>query len=174
PHLAFYLRNLDWPQFVKDVGFAGFAVDAEYDIALSFAGEDRPFAELLYDYLSDEELAVFYDFAEQDRILAENIEDYLAPIYESKARFVVAVLGERYGEKRWTIFESDKFKHRIDQGEVIPVWSTKVPTSAFDKTRDIGALKFDPDGDLDLQAQKCAGVIAKKIATDTQLRFPLG
>ncbi len=171
PHLAFYLRNLDWAQFVKDVGFAGFSVDAEYDIALSFAGEDRTFAEALFNYLSDEELQVFYDFAEQDRILAEDIEQYLGPIYESKARFVVPVLGERYGEKRWTILESEKFKHRIDRGEVIPVWSRAVPPSAFDRTREIGVMLFDPDGDLDAQAREIATLIAKKIANDNQLKF---
>ncbi len=171
PHLAFYLRNLDWAQFVKEVGFSGFSVEAEYDVALSFAGEDRAFAELLYDYLSDDELQVLYDLAEQDRILAEDIERYLAPIYESRTRFVVAVLGERYGQKRWTIMESDRFKHRIERGEVIPVWSTAVPVSAFDKTRDIGAMRFDPNGDLQAQARVVAGVVARKIASDNQLKF---
>jgi hypothetical protein len=174
PHLAFYLRNLEWPQFVRDVGFAGFSVDTEYDVALSFAGEDRAFAELLYDYLSDEELQVFYDFAEQERILAEDIGQYLGPIYESKARFVVAVLGEHYGEKRWTIMESDRFKNRIERGEVIPVWSTAVPVSAFDKTRDIGALRFDPTRDLTAQAREVAGAVARKIASDNQLKFGPG
>jgi hypothetical protein len=35
------------------------------------------------------------------------------------AAFVVAVLGGKYGEKRWTIFESDQFKHRIKKGLIL-------------------------------------------------------
>lgn len=163
PHLAFYLRNLDWNQFVRDAGFTRFTLRYPYDVALSFAGEDRAFAEALFNHLSDEELAVFYDLAEQHRILAQDVEDYLRPIYESEARIVVAVLGEKYGIKRWTIFESDVFRPRIDAGEVIPVWSTKVPPSAFDATRRIGGMSWDPDGDLDEQARACAKAIAAKI-----------
>lgn len=174
PHLVFYLRHLDWPQFVRDVGFTGFAIEAEYDLALSFAGEDREYAEKLYDFLSDEDLAVFYDLAEQPRILTRDVEAFLQPIYESKARYVVAVLGETFGLKRWTLFESGAFRERINRGEVIPIWSTKTPPSAFDETRRIGGLSFDPDGDLDDQARSAATTIAEMLeARDRQARLPM-
>jgi hypothetical protein len=163
PHLKFYLEHIDWEEFIREVGFTKVDFDQAYDVALSFAGEDRFFAEKVRDELEDFGHAVFYDHAEQDRILAENVEDYLRPIYESEARYVVAVLGPKYGEKRWTIFESEAFKPRIDQGEVIPIWSKEVPRSAFDSTRNIGSLSFDPSGDLAAQAKECAGVISKKI-----------
>lgn len=173
PNLAYYLRNFDWPQFVRDVGFLSFKTESAYDVALSFAGEDRAFAERLYDYLTDANLAVFYDFAEQHRILATNVAQYLAPIYESDAEFVVAVLGRTYGERRWTIFESEAFKSRIDDGRVIPIWSTQVPSSAFDKTREIGGMRFDPDGDIDDQAKRCADTIARKVEDILSQRLPL-
>ena len=163
PHLIFYLRNIDWPKFIRDAGFTGIEYDVEYDIALSFAGEDRDYAELLYNYLTDHDFAVFYDRAEQHRILAQNVELFLAPIYESGARYVVAALGETYGIKRWTLFESDRFKPRIEAGEVVPIWSTKIPPSAFDEIRKIGNLTFDPDGDVDQQAREAAEVIAKTL-----------
>jgi hypothetical protein len=174
PHLVFYLRHLDWPQFVRDVGFTNFGVEAEYDVALSFAGEDREYAEKLHDYLSDEDLAVFYDLAEQARILTRDVEAYLEPIYESKARYVVAVLGEKYGIKRWTLFESDAFRARVERGEVVPIWSTTVPPSAFDETRRIGGLSFDPLGDLDVQAREAARAIASMVEErDRESRSPL-
>lgn len=96
------------------------------------------------------------------------------PVVAAKARFVVAVLGACCGEKRWTIIEGDLFKSRIERGEVIPIWSTEVPPSAFDQTRDIGALRFDPTGDLETQARECAGPIAMKVANDNQLKFRNG
>jgi hypothetical protein len=41
--------------------------------------------------------------------------------------------------------KSDKYKHRIDPHEVIPIVSTNVPQSAFDPTAKIGGRRFDPD-----------------------------
>jgi hypothetical protein len=68
PQLVFYLRNLDWANFVKRSGFTRVEVPEEYDFALSFAGEDRPFAEKLKDHLEDLRYSVFYDMSEQHRI----------------------------------------------------------------------------------------------------------
>jgi ssRNA-specific RNase YbeY (16S rRNA maturation enzyme) len=51
PLLIFYLRNLDWPAFVASVGFTQVDFAVEYDVALTFAGEDRSFAALLRDHL---------------------------------------------------------------------------------------------------------------------------
>jgi hypothetical protein len=163
PHLVFYLKNLDWPEFIRRAGFTKVDFEEEYDLALSFAGEDRLYSERLYDHLSDLAYAVFYDQAEQHRILASNVEEYLGPIYASRARFVIAVLGPRYGEKRWTIFESKHFKPRIEKGEVIVIWSKKVPASAFDATREVGYITYDPDGDLDRQARDHAAIIDRKL-----------
>ncbi len=163
PLLTFYLQNLDWSAFVRNVGFTKVDFSAEYDVALTFAGEDRALAELLRDHLEDHGHAVFYDLAEQHRILAQNVEAYLGPIYRAGSRYVVAVLGPKYGEKRWTLFEAEQYKERIERGEVIPIWSTEAPVGAFDSTRDIGGLKYDPSGDLNQQAAEAADVISKKL-----------
>lgn len=164
PMLVYYLRSISWPEFVREVGFTKVDYDENYDVALSFAGEDRPYAEYLRDALEDLGHSVFYDNAEQHRILGEDVEAYLGPIYASGSRYVVAVLGEMYGRKRWTLFESEKYRDRIERGEVLPIWSTKVPPSATDTMRERGNLDFDPDGDLRAQAIKHAETISKKLA----------
>jgi hypothetical protein len=162
PHLIFYLRNLDWRNFAQEVGFTAVEIDDPYDFALSFAGEDRAFAERLAVHLEDLGFVVFYDLNEQHRIVARDLEAFLGPIYESKATLVLAVLGPQYGDRRWTRFESEQFRQRFDEGRVIPVWSTQAPPTAFDRTRDIGGLQYDPSGDLDDQARKIAKVCAGK------------
>ena len=173
PHLVFYMRNLDWPRFIRDSGFTTIDFNEVYDVALSFAGEDREYASNLNNHLSDLGYAVFYDLAEQHRILSQNIGDFLGPIYESGARFVVAVLGEMYGIKRWTLFESDRFKSRIEAGEVVPIWSKSIPPSAFDEVRKIGSLSYDPDGDLDMQARHAADIIGAMIDERDAGKLPL-
>jgi hypothetical protein len=127
PQLVFYLRNLDWGEFVQRTGFTRVDVLEEYDFALSFAGEDRVFAEKLNDHLSDLGFSVFYDMAEQHRILAEDLEEFLWPIYRSRASYVIAILGRDYGERRWTRFESEQFKERFGENKVIPIWSKDTP-----------------------------------------------
>lgn len=163
PMLAFYLRAINWPEFVREVGFTRVDYEEAFDVALSFAGEDRAFAEHLRDALQDEGLAVFYDLAEHHRFLGEDVEAYLGPIYASGSRYVVPILGELYGRKRWTLFEASRYKERIDKGQVLPVWSTRVPPQPTDRLRDKGGLDFDPTGDLVAQAGTIARVVARKL-----------
>ena len=162
PQFVFYLRNLDWQTFPRDVGFDNVELEHEYDFALSFAGEDRPLADALNEQLEADDYVVFYDLNEQARIVGEDVEKFLAPIYASDSRFVIAVLGRQYGEKRWTIFESDQFKSRFDDGHVIPIWEKEALPSAFDETRNIGYLTFDGTADPHVEAARLAEVIKEK------------
>lgn len=164
PMLIFFLRAINWSEFVKDVGFTKVDYEQAYDVALSFAGEDRPYAEALRNCLEDLGHSVFYDFAEQHRIIGNDLEAYLKPIYESNSRYVVAILGKTYGYKRWTLFESTNYMHRFREGQVLPIWEKGTPASAFDETRSRGALDFDSSGDLILQARAHAEIISKRLA----------
>ncbi|WP_225849304.1 TIR domain-containing protein [Streptomyces sp. HPF1205] len=163
PMLIFYLRAISWPEFIREVGFTKVDYEESYDFALSFAGEDRTFAEMLRDALEDLGHAVFYDMAEQHRFLGQDVETYMGPIYASGSRFVIAVLGEMYGKKRWTLFEASQYRERFADGQVIPVWSSKIPPSPTDPARDLGYLTFDPDGDLTQQATSHAAVLTRML-----------
>jgi hypothetical protein len=162
PQLVFYLRNLDWQGFPRALGFENVELEHEYDFALSFAGEDRPLADALNELLDADDYVVFYDLNEQARIVGEDVEAFLAPIYASDSRFVIAVLGRMYGEKRWTIFESEQFKERFDDGHVIPIWDKDALPSRFDETRNIGYLTFDSSAGPHAEAARLVKVIKEK------------
>jgi hypothetical protein len=164
PMLVFYLRAISWAEFVREVGFTNVDYAEAYDVALSFAGEDRSYAEHLRDELEDLGHMVFYDLAEQHRFVGQDVEAYLGPIYQSGSRYVVAILGSMYGRKRWTLFEAGKYKERLAKGQVIPVWDKTVAPSPFDATRALGGLDYDPAGALIAQAKKHAQVISRKLA----------
>ena len=165
PQLVFYLRNLDWADFVRRTGFTRFEVPEEYDFALSFAGEDRQFAEKLNDRLTDMGFNVFYDLTDQHRILASDLEEFLGPIYQSRASFIIAILGPEYGKRRWTRFESEQFKEKLGE-TVIPIWSAAAKPTAFDETANIGGATFEPTGDLDVQAAEIAELCGRKLDTE--------
>jgi hypothetical protein len=164
PQFVFYVRNISWNRFAKELGFAGVTFDRKYDFALSFAGADRPIAEELYNQLVDEEVEVFYDKNEQHRILAADVEEYLRPIYQSEAAFVVCVLGPEYPKRVWTRIESDAFKERFNNGEVIPIWLDSAPESAFDRSRAVGGIEFLTEQTVEPQIGGIVKLLRKKLA----------
>lgn len=154
PKFVYYIRNLLWSKFAKQVGFISMEFRSKYDYALSFAGADRYVAESIANKLRESEIAIFYDKNEQHRILAENVEDYLGPIYKSEAQFVIVLLGPEYPKRIWTKFESEQFKTRFGEASVIPIWFTNSMPGMFDITSGIGGLSFDPNKDLDKQVDE--------------------
>lgn len=163
PQLFYYLKNLEWHTLAKRAGFTNVEYFEPYDVALSFAGENREYAQCLFDELSGLGHAVFYDFNEQHRIIANDVKSVLAPIYESGSRVVAAILGRDYGQKRWPLFEKECYEGRLKKNQVIPIWDQSVPESPFDSSYGYGLLKFDPAGDIASQAAYHAGVISRAL-----------
>lgn len=164
PKFLYFLRNLIWNKFARQVGYISTDFKGRYDFALSFAGADRELAQLLTEKLTDAEAAVFYDKNEQHRILANNVEDYLAPIYRSEADFVVALLGPEYPKRIWTKFESENFKNRFGDKSVIPIWFSDAPPGMFDETTRVGGITFDRSADIATQAGTIADLLLMKLA----------
>jgi hypothetical protein len=114
--------------------------------------------------LADAEVEVFYDKNEQHRILAQDVEEYLRPIYQSEAQFVVVLLGKQYPKRIWTKIESDAFKARFSEGEVIPIWFSDVDESLFDRSREAGGITWNVDGDPLAQAHAVAKLLLRKLS----------
>lgn len=166
PKFMYFLRNLLWSKFVKEVGYLTIEFRSRYDFALSFAGEDRIVAEKLKAALQEEEIEVFYDKDEQHRILAVDVEDYLAPIYRTEARFVLPLLNSSYPKKIWTKFESRQFKDRFGEKSVIPIWFPDAPPGVFDESARVGGLTFDPTGDVDSQVGQIVEVLVRRVGEE--------
>ena len=77
----------------------------DFDVALSFAGEDRQYVESVAAHLKTAGIRVFYDrYAEVDlwgKDLAETFDD----IYQHRSRYVVFFISAHYAEKMWTRHE---------------------------------------------------------------------
>lgn len=76
----------------------------EYDIAVSFAGEQRDYVEAVVRGLGSD-IRVFYDKDAQATLWGENLHDYLTDIYQRKARYVVMFVSAAYATKTWTNVE---------------------------------------------------------------------
>ena len=74
----------------------------DYDVAFSFAGEDRRIVEPLAHRLKQQNVSVFYDRDKQAQTWGENLQEYLADVYLKQARFCVMFVSQDYAEKMWT------------------------------------------------------------------------
>jgi hypothetical protein len=97
-------------------------------------------------------------------ILAVDIEEYLRPIYQSEARFVIALLSLAYPKKIWTKIESDQFRERFNTGDVVPLWFSDAPTGMFDESRRVGGLTFDVSLPVRQEVERIVGVLLRKLA----------
>jgi len=81
-------------------------VDArQYDVALSFAGEDRPYVDQVAHLLRDREVRVFYDAFETSQLWGKNLVDHFADLYQARSRFVVMFISKYYVAKAWPTHE---------------------------------------------------------------------
>jgi hypothetical protein len=78
---------------------------ANYDVALSFAGEDRVYVHRVAEALAAKGVKVFYDNFEEADLWGKDLYSHLVEIYGSRARFTVMFVSAAYGAKLWTNHE---------------------------------------------------------------------
>lgn len=104
----------------------------EYDVALSFAGEDRHLAEDLAHRLIHLGLRVFYDQDQQAALWGKDLYQHLQTIYRDKARFCVVFISASYIKKHWPRHELKQAQARAlieDREYILPlrIDDTQVP-----------------------------------------------
>jgi hypothetical protein len=98
--------------------------DYKYDVALSFADEQRTFVRGVAEYLKEKGVRVFFDEFEQVDLWGKDLGDKLDEIYRTQSRYVVMFISEDYVKKRWINHErKSAFARRIlnDPESVLPV-----------------------------------------------------
>ena len=77
----------------------------KYDVAISFAGEDRPVAEKLAASLVTVGLSVFYDEYEQANLWGKDLYTHLSKVYKDDSKYCLMLISENYAKKQWTSHE---------------------------------------------------------------------
>jgi hypothetical protein len=107
--------------------------DTEYDVAVSFAGENREYVDQVVERLQDEGVRVFYDENEQANLWGRNLLEELVETYRSRAFRVLMFVSKPYAEKAWPTQERraalERAMQSTDQPYVLPVLldDTQVP-----------------------------------------------
>jgi hypothetical protein len=77
----------------------------EYDVALSYAGEDRQIARELANEIRTRGFRVFYDEYEAASLWGRDLYSHLSNVYKNKARFCLVLVSTHYRAKLWTKHE---------------------------------------------------------------------
>jgi hypothetical protein len=97
----------------------------KYSVALSFAGEDREFAEDIAKELKIMGVSVFYDKYEQHELWGKDLYETLQSVYVKECRYCLLLFSPFYLKKMWTTFERKQIVDRLahEQGTdcVLPI-----------------------------------------------------
>jgi len=131
----------------------------EYDVALSFAGEDRDYVSKVAAALRSLNVEVYYDEFDSLNLWGKDLYVYLDEIYRKKARYCVLFLSAHYAAKAWTNHERRSAQARAfssNQEYILP--------ARFDSTEIPGILPTVGYIDLaDLSPEAFAEIILRKI-----------
>lgn len=138
----------------------------DYDVTLSFAGEDRTYVEEVAAALYALGIRVFYDRYEQVDLWGKDLYTHLDDVYRKRARYCVIFISHHYAEKLWTNHERKSAQARAFEEKaeyILPV--------RFDQTEVPGMLPTT--GYIDAKEKEpveVALMIAKKSGMDTDLQ----
>ena len=97
----------------------------QYDVALSFAGEDRGFAKDICVALKREGIKVFYDEDEDVNLWGKDLPTKLKEVYHDDSQYCIIILSDSYVNKKWPRLElQHAIKRLVEQkGEdyILPV-----------------------------------------------------
>lgn len=98
--------------------------DYDYDIALSFAGEDRALVQQLADQLVEDNIRVFYDEYEKAVLWGKDLYQHLQAVYRDRARYCIIFASAAYAAKIWPRHELKQAQARAikeHQEYILPV-----------------------------------------------------
>jgi hypothetical protein len=89
--------------------------NVQFEIALSFAGEDRTYVDQVANLLRDSGVKVFYDLFEESSLWGKNLYDYLSDVNQNKALYTIMFISKHYAEKLWPTHERQAMQARAFQ-----------------------------------------------------------
>ena len=84
----------------------------EYDVALSFASQDRSDADEFFRLLQEKDMSVFLDEYRPGDPWDKDVLDHLVNLYSRKARYCVLLISRHYPLKSWTADERNAARER--------------------------------------------------------------
>jgi hypothetical protein len=109
----------------------------QYDVALSFAGEDRGIVESIARQLVDCDVKVFYDEFVTHELWGKDLFQHLSAVYRDKAKYCLVFVSKAYKDKVWPKHELRQAQERAffsSSEYILPVIIEDVELPGLNKT----------------------------------------
>jgi hypothetical protein len=96
----------------------------DYDVALSFAGENREIAKELAAELTTQGVRVFFDEYEEHDLWGKELTEYFHDVFSRRAKYCIMLVSKEYRDKAWTRHERrSAFERAVLQSEeyILPI-----------------------------------------------------
>lgn len=134
----------------------------QYDVALSFAGEDREYVRRVAESLKTRGVRVFYDDFEKVALWGENLTERFVDVYMESARHAVLFISEHYRDKVWA-----RLERRAALSRALTEGQTYILPARFDDTEIKGLLPTVAYIDLRrLSPAEFSAMICEKLGFD--------
>lgn len=136
--------------------------ERKYDVALSFAGEERAIAKRLAEALRAREVRVFFDEFVTAEMWGKNLYEYLSDVYLRQARLCVMLVSGAYAAKAWTNHERRSAQARVleqNPDYLLPIRIDDAEVPGLLPT--VAYLSYD-----DYSIDEIADIVVMKIASD--------
>lgn len=131
----------------------------ERDVALSFAGEDRTYVEMVAEQLKARGISLFYDRYEEADLWGKDLYVHLMDVYRNKANYTLMFISQHYKQKIWTNHE-----RRAAQSRALEENNEYILPARFDDTEIPGLLPTIKSIDLrSLSPVQVALLICEKL-----------
>ena len=130
----------------------------KFDVALSFAGEQRDYVRQVAEILSAKGIKIFYDEFQRSQLWGRHLPEYFQQVYYANSRWCIMFISADYVSKMWP---SQERKYAIDReveqfgGYILPVRFDGTPVPGLSTSiRYEDATKVTPQQLADLFLQK--------------------
>lgn len=143
-------------------------MEYKYQVALSFAGEDREYVNKVADLLKENDIRVFYDKFEQVDLWGKDLGIHFDYIYRRESQYFIPFISEHYKKKIWTNYEvRTAIARAIENKEeyILPV--------RFDDTELDGIRSTLGHIDIrNMPPEQLANLIIKKLGSEANIPLP--
>jgi len=139
-----------------------------FQVALSFAGEDRAVAAEMANKLTERGVSVFYDDHEKASLWGKDLYQHLARVYSEEAQYCVVLVSEHYARKVWPRHELKQAQARAfreNREYLLPIRLDDTPIPGISHT--VGYIDLRKDS-----TETVIQAILKKLASDATDETP--
>jgi len=143
-------------------------MDYKYQVALSFAGEDRQYVNQVAELLKANGVRVFYDKFEQVDLWGKDLGIHFDYVYRRQSQYFIPFISTHYKEKVWTNYEVRTAIARAIENKEEYILPVKLDDTELDGIRStIGYLD-----ERTMSAEELANAIIQKLGKEPNIPLP--